>query len=76
MPVPTLKIVTRTQGNNRALKEGAVKPRTCQFEFLEVDPLINAFRRMVRGMEFDIMEHLTRWGRYRYNIAMHTRRFA
>ncbi len=23
------------------------------------------------GMEFDIMEHLTRWGRYRYNIAMH-----
>ncbi|MDR3692735.1 MAG: glycoside hydrolase family 16 protein [Fimbriimonas sp.] len=23
------------------------------------------------GMEFDIMEHLTRWGPYRYNIAMH-----
>ena len=23
------------------------------------------------GMEFDIMEHLTRWGRFRYNIAMH-----
>ncbi len=23
------------------------------------------------GMEFDIMEHLTRWGRGRYNIAMH-----
>lgn len=23
------------------------------------------------GMEFDIMEHLTRWGRNRYNIAMH-----
>lgn len=23
------------------------------------------------GMEFDIMEHLTRWGSYRYNIAMH-----
>jgi beta-glucanase (GH16 family) len=23
------------------------------------------------GMEFDIMEHLTRWGSSRYNIAMH-----
>ncbi len=23
------------------------------------------------GMEFDIMEHLTRWGPTRYNIAMH-----
>jgi len=23
------------------------------------------------GMEFDIMEHLTRWGPYRYNIALH-----
>jgi len=23
------------------------------------------------GMEFDIMEHLTRWGPYRFNIAMH-----
>jgi len=23
------------------------------------------------GMEFDIMEHLTRWGPHRYNIAMH-----
>jgi beta-glucanase (GH16 family) len=23
------------------------------------------------GMEFDIMEHLTRWGSHRYNIAMH-----
>ena len=44
-----LKTVTRTQGNNRALKEGAVKPRTCDLEFIEVDPLIDAFRRMVRG---------------------------
>jgi len=23
------------------------------------------------GMEFDVVEHLTRWGPYRYNIAMH-----
>ena len=51
-----LKTVTRTQGNNRALKAGEVKPRTCELEFIEVDPLIDAFRRMVRGLEFDVCE--------------------
>jgi 4,5-dihydroxyphthalate decarboxylase len=51
-----LRIVTRTQGNNKALKDGTVKPRTCEFEFVEVDPLIDAFRRMVRGLEFDASE--------------------
>ena len=51
-----LKTVTRTQGNNEALKEGAVKPRTFTFDFEEVEPLIAAFRRMVRGNEFDISE--------------------
>ncbi len=49
-------LVTRTQGNNEALKNGTVKPRTCEFEFVEVDPLIDAFRRMVRGLEFDVSE--------------------
>jgi 4,5-dihydroxyphthalate decarboxylase len=51
-----LKTVTRTQGNNRALKNGSVKPRTFAFDFQEIDPLIAAFRRMVRGNEFDICE--------------------
>ncbi len=51
-----LKTVTRTQGNNEALKSGIVKPRTFEFDFQEVDPLIDAFRRMVRGLEFDICE--------------------
>jgi 4,5-dihydroxyphthalate decarboxylase len=51
-----LRTVTRTQGNNRALKDGTVKPRTFDFDFVEVDPLIDAFRRMVRGLEFDISE--------------------
>jgi len=53
---PKLKAVTRTQGNNQALKDGTVKPRTCEFDFVEIDPLIAAFRRMVRGAEFDICE--------------------
>jgi 4,5-dihydroxyphthalate decarboxylase len=51
-----LKTVTRTQGNNRALKDGTVKPKSFAFDFVEVDPLIAAFRRMVRGSEFDVCE--------------------
>ena len=56
MADPKLKAVTRTQGNNQALKDGAVKPKTFAFDFVEVDPLIDAFRRMVRGLEFDVCE--------------------
>jgi len=56
MAGPRLTTVTRTQGNNRALKDGTVRPRGFDFEFIEVDPLIDAFRRMVRGLEFDISE--------------------
>src|SRR5262249_36056666 len=51
-----LRTVTRTQGNNKALKDGAVKARGVELEFVEVDPLIDAFRRMVRGLEFDVSE--------------------
>ena len=52
----TLRTVTRTQGNNQALKDGTVVPRGLRFEFEEVPVLIDAFRRMVRGMEFDVCE--------------------
>jgi 4,5-dihydroxyphthalate decarboxylase len=54
--MPKMRTVTRTQGNNSALKEGIVKPKTFEFDFIEVNPLIDAFRRMVRGNEFDICE--------------------
>ncbi len=56
MTLPKLKTVTRTQGNNRALKDGLVKPKTFEFDFVEVEPLIAGFRRMVRANEFDICE--------------------
>jgi len=56
MPEQRLKTVTRTQGNNQALKDGTVKPKSFAFDFVEVDPLIAAFRRMVRGLEFDVCE--------------------
>jgi 4,5-dihydroxyphthalate decarboxylase len=51
-----LKAVTRTQGNNQALKDGTITPKTFQFDFVDVPVLIDAFRRMVRGHEFDICE--------------------
>ena len=51
-----LKTVTRTQGANRALKDGSVQPRRAQLEFEEVPVLVHAFRRMVRQLEFDVCE--------------------
>jgi 4,5-dihydroxyphthalate decarboxylase len=56
MAGPKLRTVTRTQGNNRALKDGTVRPKTFEFDFEEVDPLIAAFRRMVRENAYDICE--------------------
>lgn len=50
------KTVTRTQSNNRALKDGSVKPDNFEFEFVEIPVLVDGFRRMVRGLEFDICE--------------------
>lgn len=51
-----LKTVTRTQGNNRALKDGTVRPASFAFDFEEVPVLVDGFRRMVRGLEFDVCE--------------------
>ena len=51
-----LKTVTRTQGANRALKDGRVTPEPYTFEFEEVDPLIRAFRLMVRERPYDVCE--------------------
>jgi 4,5-dihydroxyphthalate decarboxylase len=52
----SLTTVTRTQGNNRALKAGDVTPEHFRLEFEEVPVLVHAFRRMVRGPEFDVTE--------------------
>src|SRR5919106_3234977 len=51
-----LKTVTRTQGHNAALKDGTVTPRGFTFDFEEVPVLVRGFRRMVRGLEFDVSE--------------------
>ena len=56
MSVQKYKTVTRTQGNNRALKDGTVKPSGFEFDFIEIPVLVDGFRRMVRQNEFDICE--------------------
>jgi 4,5-dihydroxyphthalate decarboxylase len=52
----TLKTVTRTQGNNRALKQGAVRLPDFTLDFEEVNPLPRAFRAMVREQAYDVSE--------------------
>ncbi|HKT19806.1 MAG TPA: hypothetical protein VJR47_17275 [Stellaceae bacterium] len=51
-----LKTAIQTQGHTRALKDGSVKPKSFDFTFEEVPAIIQAFRRMVRGLEFDVSE--------------------
>ncbi len=50
------KTVSQTQGANMALKDGTVSPASFAFDFQEVPALVQGFRRMVRGLEFDIAE--------------------
>jgi 4,5-dihydroxyphthalate decarboxylase len=56
MPDTHLTAVSRTQGNNRALKAGEVTPAHVVLDFQEVPVLVAAFRRMVRNLEFDVCE--------------------
>ena len=51
-----LRTALVTRGHTQALKDGTVTPRTFEFDFEDVPVIINAFRRMVRGLEFDICE--------------------
>lgn len=53
---PKLKTALATRGHTKALKDGTITPRSFDFEFEEVPQIIQAFRRMVRGLEFDISE--------------------
>jgi hypothetical protein len=51
-----LTAVTRTQGCTQALKDGSVSPARFALRFEEVPVLVQAFRRMVRSLEFDVSE--------------------
>ncbi len=51
-----LKIAIADYGHTRALKSGEVKIADVAPDFVEVKPIIGAFRRMVRDVEFDVCE--------------------
>src|SRR5215471_16168212 len=51
-----LKTVFRSLGHTEALRDGTVKPNSFEIEYQDIPVLIQAFRRMVRGAEFDICE--------------------
>jgi len=56
MPVNPLSIAVGDSGITKPLKEGTVGSGRLKLEFIQVDPIIAAFRRMVRGLEFDVCE--------------------
>lgn len=56
MELTSLTAVSRSQGNNAALKAGDVAVPGFSLTWTEVDPLVAAFRRMVRATEFDVCE--------------------
>jgi 4,5-dihydroxyphthalate decarboxylase len=53
---PRLKIAIGTYGHTAAIKDGSVPIEGVDAEMIEVKPIIQAFRRMVRDLEFDICE--------------------
>src|SRR5579862_2313737 len=53
---PRLKIAIATYGHTRALKDGSAPIEGVDLDFVEVVPIIGAFRRMVRDLEFDVCE--------------------
>jgi 4,5-dihydroxyphthalate decarboxylase len=60
MPTPTrmtvLKTAIATYPHTKGLKDGTITAPGIQFEHLEVSPIVAAFRRMCRSLEFDVSE--------------------
>lgn len=52
----TLKIAIGPYEHVRALRDGSVRSERVRFDFIEVDPITRAFRRMARDLEFDVSE--------------------
>jgi 4,5-dihydroxyphthalate decarboxylase len=51
-----LKTAIGTYGHTKGLKDGTVTAPGIEFEYVEVTPIIAAFRRMCRTLEFDVAE--------------------
>src|SRR5918912_3119878 len=53
---PRLTIAIASYGHTRAIKNGSIPIEGVDADFVEVVPIIGAFRRMVRDVEFDVCE--------------------
>ena len=53
---PRLKIAIASYGHTKDVKSGAAAIAGVEPDFVEVVPIIGAFRRMVRDLEFDVCE--------------------
>jgi 4,5-dihydroxyphthalate decarboxylase len=51
-----LKTAFRPDGHTASLRDQTIKPKTFEIDYIDVPVLIQAFRKMVRGMEYDICE--------------------
>ena len=56
MTKPRLKIAIASYGHTKDVKSGAAAIAGVEPDFVEVVPIIGAFRRMVRDVEFDVCE--------------------
>ena len=56
MPDLALKTAVASYGHTRPLKNGSVVSEKVALEHLDISPTISIFRRMVRGLEFDVAE--------------------
>ena len=56
MTQPRLKIAIASSGHTKDIKSGAAAIEGVAPDFVEVVPIIGAFRRMVRDLEFDVCE--------------------
>ena len=51
-----LRTALGNYGHTKPLKDGTITPTTFSMEHIEVSPVVSIFRRMVRGLEFDVAE--------------------
>ena len=56
MPELTLQTAFGSYGHTNALKDGSLSSKYFEFDHVEVNPVTAIFRRMVRGLEFDVSE--------------------
>jgi len=56
MPNINLKIAVASYGHTAALKDGSVRIEGVAPDFVEVAPIVAAYRRMVRDLAFDVCE--------------------